>query len=214
MAAELTGHGADVTVHPASEPTAAQIEATVDASAGHDVAVVLTQSGGFAPSAAQQALVTGLAASDVPVAQVAVRNPYDVASTAQTAAAVATYSYADVSLEAAARVLMGQVNPVGRLPVAIPDGADTLFPLGHGLHLPVTPEPPAFVDRTGRGQDTYEIPAAQGVDYLVGDRVVAPGTYRSTRDVTVTAVAQEGYELVGGATRTWESAFTAGPAGR
>ncbi|GAA1707802.1 glycoside hydrolase family 3 protein [Isoptericola hypogeus] len=210
MADELTVHGADVTVQPAADPTAAQVEAAVAASAGHDVVVVLTQSAGFAPSAAQQALVTGLAGTDVPVVQVAVRNPYDVASTAETAAAIAAYGYADVSLEATARVLMGQVNPVGRLPVAIPDGADTLFPLGYGLHYPVTPEPPVFVDRVGRGQDTYEIPEVQGVDYLVRDRVVAPGTHRSNRDVTITAVAQEGYELADGAATTWESDFTAG----
>ncbi|WP_370615166.1 glycoside hydrolase family 3 protein [Mumia sp. Pv 4-285] len=214
MAEELTDQGADVTVHPASDPTGPQIEATVTASAGHDVVVVLTQSAGYAPSAAQQALVAALAESDVPVAQVAVRNPYDVASAAETGAAIATYGYADVSLEAAARVLMGRVNPVGRLPVAIPDGADTLFPLGHGLHFAVTPEPPVFVDRTGRGQDTYQIPEVQGVDYLVRDRVVAPGIYRSNRDVAVTAVTQEGYELTQGAVTSWESDFTAGRAER
>ncbi|MEN5074992.1 glycoside hydrolase family 3 N-terminal domain-containing protein [Isoptericola cucumis] len=213
MADELTDLGADVTVLPASEPTAEQVEAAVDASTGHDVAVVLTQSAAFAPSTAQQALVAGLASADVPVAQVAVRHPYDVASTAETEAAVAAYGYADVSLEATARVLMGEVNPVGRLPVAIPEGDGTGFPLGHGLHLPVTPEPPVFVDRTGRGQDSYEISEARGVDYLVDGRVVVPGMYRSTKDVTVTAVAQDGYELADGADSTWESGFTAGRTG-
>ncbi|WP_324650255.1 glycoside hydrolase family 3 protein [Georgenia sp. H159] len=213
---ELSLRGADVTVHPAADPTAAQITATVAASAGHDVVVVLTHSAAFAPSAAQRSLVSALAATDTPVVQVAVRNPYDVAGTAATDAALAAYGYADVSLEATARVLMGDVNPVGRLPVAIPtaSGTGTLFPLGHGLHYPVTPEPVTFVDRPGRGQDAYSVPEVQGVDYTVAGTVVAPGTHRSTRDVTVTAVARDGYELATGATTEWRSAFTTGLPGR
>ncbi|WP_147918448.1 glycoside hydrolase family 3 protein [Ruania zhangjianzhongii] len=212
MAAELTSHGAAVTVHPASDPSDEQIAAAVAASADHDVVVVTTQSGTFAPSASQQALVAALAGGDVPVAQVSLRNPYDVASTAPTEAALAAYSWADVSLEATARALMGAVNPVGQLPVRIPtaSGAGTEFDFGHGLHYPVTPEPTTFTDRTGRGQDTYEIPAVQGVDYLVDGEPAEAGTYRSPQDVTVTAVPAEGYELVDGAATEWASDFTPG----
>ena len=211
-AEELVAHGADVTVHPAAEPTAAQVEAAVAAAEGHDVVVVLTQSAAFTPSAAQRALVAGLAAGTTPVVQVSVRNPYDVASTAPTAAALAAYGYADVSLEATARVLMGVVNPTGRLPVAVPDasGAAALHPLGHGLHYPVTPQAPDFTDRPGRGQDSYTVPEVQGVEYLVDGRPVAPGTYRSVRDVTVTARAEQGYELAAGAVSRWTSQFTVG----
>lgn len=210
MATELTDHGAHVTVHPATEPSGEEIAAAVAASAGHEAVVVLTQSGGFAPSAAQQALVAALADGGVPVAQVSVRNPYDVASTAPTEAALAAYGYADASLRATARVLMGTVNPVGQLPVTIPtasgDGVEIGY--GHGLHYRVTPQPPNFVDRTGRGQDTYEIPAVQGVTYLIGGETVAPGTYRSPHDVTVTAVAADGYQLADGVRTQWSSEFT------
>lgn len=216
MAEELTRHGGDVTVHPAADPTDAQIAAAVAESEGHDVVVVLTHSAALTPTTAQRALVSALAAAPAPVVQVSVRNPYDVASTAPTAAALAAYGYAGVSLEATARVLMGHVNPVGRLPVAVPTaaGTGTLFPLGHGLHYPVTPEPVTFVDRPGRGQDSYTVPEAQGVDYVVAGAVVAPGTYRSNRDVTVTAVAQDGYELAAGVTTEWRSAFTTGLPGK
>lgn len=212
MAAELTRHGAAVTVHPAAEPDDAQIAAALAASAGHDMVVVTTQSGSFAPSTAQQALVAALADGEVPVAQVSLRNPYDVASTAPTQAALAAYSWADVSLEATARVLMGAVNPAGQLPVTVPtsSGFGTEYAFGHGLHYPVAAEPPTFTDRTGRGQDSYQIPAVQGVDYLVDGEPVAAGTYRSPRDVTVTAVAAEGYRLVAGAPTEWSSQFTPG----
>lgn len=215
MAAELAAHGSDVTVHPAADPTAAQLAAAVAAAEGRDAVVVLTQSAGVAPSAAQQALVAALADGDAPVVQVSVRNPYDVASTVATDAALAAYSYADVSLAATARVLAGAVDPGGRLPVEVPDGSGegTLYALGHGLHYPVTPEAPTFTDRPGRGQDTYTIPATTGVDYVVAGDVVAAGTHRSVRDVTISAVPRTGYEIADGAVTEWRSQFTVGRPG-
>lgn len=216
MSQELAVHGVDVTVHPAQEPNASAIAAAVAASEGHDAVVVLTQSAVFTPSAAQRALVRSLAEGDVPVVQIAVRNPYDVTSTAPTEGALAVYSYADVSLQAAARTLVGAVNPTGRLPVAIPtaDGTGELYPFGHGLHHPVAPAEVAFHDRPGRGQDGYEIPEVQGVDYLLDGEVLQPGAYRSRNDVTITAVPQDGYTFVEGVVTEWTSAFTTGlPAG-
>lgn len=211
-AQELIARGMQVTVLPAQEPNAATIEAAVAASQGHDAVVVLTQSAVFTPSAAQRALVAALADGEVPVVQISVRNPYDVASTAATEAAIAVYSYADVSLQAAARVVAGVVNPTGRLPVMVPtaDGAGELFPFGHGLHYAVVPAEVVFHDRPGRGQDDYEIPEAQGVDYVLDGRVLEPGAYRSRSDVTITAVPQDGYAFVDGAVTEWASAFTTG----
>src|SRR5699024_1068219 len=100
-----------------------------------------------------QDLVAALADGDLPVVQVSARNPYDVASLAPTDAAVAAYSFAQVSLRAAARVLMAEVDPSGRLPVMVPtaDGQDVLYELGHGLRYgtEVTPEPVVFIDEPG-----------------------------------------------------------------
>ncbi|MCX4778520.1 glycoside hydrolase family 3 protein [Streptomyces sp. NBC_01264] len=77
----------------------------------------------------QRELVTGLLATGVPVVLVAIRNPYDPARLPRCAAELATYTWTDVELRAAARVLTGTVRPVGRLPVPVPGR----YPLGHGL---------------------------------------------------------------------------------
>ncbi|MEW2415008.1 glycoside hydrolase family 3 N-terminal domain-containing protein [Streptomyces sp. NPDC046866] len=77
----------------------------------------------------QRDLVTELVATGVPVVLVATRNPYDPARLPACAAELATYSWTDVEMRAAARVVTGAARPTGRLPVAVPDR----YPLGHGL---------------------------------------------------------------------------------
>ncbi|WP_442815028.1 glycoside hydrolase family 3 protein [Streptomyces sp. NBC_01298] len=77
----------------------------------------------------QRELVTELLATGVPVVLVAIRNPYDPARLPACAAELATYTWTDVELRAAARVLTGTVRPTGRLPVPVPGR----YPLGHGL---------------------------------------------------------------------------------
>jgi hypothetical protein len=48
---------------------------------------------------------------------------------------LATYGYTAASLESLARVLFGEVNPRGQVPVTIPAADGTaLYPVGHGLH--------------------------------------------------------------------------------
>ncbi len=50
--------------------------------------------------------------------------------------ALATYGFRAVSMEALSRVLFGEVNPSGRLPVSIPaanDPKNILYPYGYGL---------------------------------------------------------------------------------
>ncbi|MFF5444559.1 glycoside hydrolase family 3 protein [Streptomyces sp. NPDC012888] len=100
----------------------------VAAAPGHDAVLVCTYNvpEGDSP---QRTLVTDLIATGVPVVGVAVRNPYDAARLPECAASVATYSWTDVELRAAARVLAGAVRPAGRLPVPVPGR----YPLGHGL---------------------------------------------------------------------------------
>lgn len=80
----------------------------------------------------QRALVADLVATGVPVVLVAIRNPYDPARLPGCAAELATYSWTDVEMRAAARVLTGARRPAGRLPVPVPGR----YPLGHGLSYP------------------------------------------------------------------------------
>ncbi|THA30219.1 glycoside hydrolase family 3 protein [Streptomyces sp. A1547] len=77
----------------------------------------------------QRTLVTELLATGVPVVVVAIRNPYDPARLPTCAAELATYTWTDVEMRAAARVITGAGRPSGRLPVPVPGR----YPLGHGL---------------------------------------------------------------------------------
>ncbi|MFE9568480.1 glycoside hydrolase family 3 N-terminal domain-containing protein [Streptomyces sp. NPDC006692] len=115
-------------------PSQAQIDAAVAAAAGHDAVIVGTYDAG--PGGAQSRLVAALGASGVPVIHLAIRNPYDIAYLSGYAASLATYSWTDVELRAAVRVLAGRAQPRGRLPVAVPradDPTQVLYPIGHGL---------------------------------------------------------------------------------
>ncbi|WP_299527614.1 glycoside hydrolase family 3 protein [uncultured Streptomyces sp.] len=117
-------------------PTSAQIAAAVAAAEGKDAVVVGTYN--VSATSSQRTLVSALAATGVPVVTLAIRNPYDIARLAGTgyAASLASYSWTDVELRAAVRVIAGQASPRGRLPVPVPradDPAAVLYPVGHGL---------------------------------------------------------------------------------
>ncbi|RDI20929.1 beta-N-acetylhexosaminidase [Lentzea flaviverrucosa] len=112
----------------ASSPTAAQIQQAVAAAANADKIVVLTNNASTRP--AQVDLINQLVATGKPVIAAATANPYDVAhSGAKTW--LATYSTTTVSMEALARVLLGEVKPQGKLPVDVP--GPTPYPFGHGV---------------------------------------------------------------------------------
>ena len=76
-----------------------------------------------------------LLATGKPVVVAAMRNPYDVASFPEAPTVLDTFGYTTHQVESLVRVLFGEVNPAGRLPVSIPraDGTGELFPFGHGL---------------------------------------------------------------------------------
>ncbi|MGO1740006.1 MAG: sialidase family protein [Actinomycetaceae bacterium] len=76
---------------------------------------------------------------------------------------------------------------------------------------PVVVEPAAvtFADEAGTAEDTYTVPEVEGVEYVVGDEVVAAGTYPGEGAVTVTARAKDGFELAVGATTEWSHTFDA-----
>ncbi|MGY1500623.1 glycoside hydrolase family 3 protein [Streptomyces sp. QTS52] len=115
-------------------PSAAVIARAVAAAGEVDAVVVGTYN--LSGTSSQRALATQLLATGRPVVCVAVRNPYDVAQLPSVQAYLATYSWTDVELRAAARVIAGRVRPRGRLPVPVlraDDPARVLYPIGHGL---------------------------------------------------------------------------------
>jgi beta-N-acetylhexosaminidase len=141
LATGLTSAGATVTtMETGSAPTDAKIAPAVAAASAHDAVVVTTMKAWDRsvtdPTGGQQKLVTALLATGTPVVVVAVRDPYDIAYLTDAPTYLATYSYSPVAVEAAARVITGEVAPGGRLPVDIPvagSGTEVLYPFGHGL---------------------------------------------------------------------------------
>ncbi|MGV9554875.1 glycoside hydrolase family 3 protein [Streptomyces sp. NPDC003522] len=135
LAAALTGRGFTATALPTgTAPSAATIARAVAAAGEADAVVVATYD--VTATSPQKTLVEGLLATGRPVVAVAVRNPYDVAQLPSVRAYLASYSWTDVELRAAARVIAGAEGPRGRLPVPVPradDPARVLYPVGHGL---------------------------------------------------------------------------------
>jgi beta-N-acetylhexosaminidase len=135
LADSIAERGATTEVYETgTDPTEAQRQTAVAKASTKDLVVVSSQRAWI--SAAQQELVEDLLATGTPVVVLAVRDPYDIAYFTDAPTYVATYSYSPVSLEAVVRVLFGEVDPSGKLPVSIPtaDDPDTeLYPFGHGL---------------------------------------------------------------------------------
>ncbi|MET7702162.1 glycoside hydrolase family 3 protein [Streptomyces sp. NPDC005485] len=135
LAAALTELGfAASALSTGTAPSAATIARAVTAARDADAVVVATYN--VTASSSQKSLVTQLVATGVPVVALAVRNPYDVAQLQDVGAFLASYSWTDVELRAAARVIAGRVAPGGSLPVAVQradDPAQVLYPIGYGL---------------------------------------------------------------------------------
>jgi hypothetical protein len=91
---------------------------------------------------------------------------------------------------------IGHVNDVGAECKAGAQAAKTL----------VTPAATTFADPYGSQDDEYTVPSTLGVEYRVGGVVTGAGTFPGTGTVTVTAVAEEGYEISG--TSSWSHTFT------
>ncbi|MYZ40078.1 glycoside hydrolase family 3 protein, partial [Streptomyces sp. SID4917] len=135
LATALTELGFTATaLSTGTAPSAAQIEAAVAGARGKDAVVVATYN--VSATSSQRTLVSALAATGVPVVTVAIRNPYDIARLSGVRASLAAYSWTDVEVRAAARVIAGRVRPRGALPVPVQradDPAQVLYPIGHGL---------------------------------------------------------------------------------
>ncbi|MFE9691933.1 glycoside hydrolase family 3 protein [Micromonospora sp. NPDC005806] len=137
--------GQTVTVRETgTTPSQATINQVVAQAANSDLVVVSTMNAASvsattglptASAAAQQALVKALLATGKPVVVSGMRNPYDISYLTEAPTYLATYGYTAAQMESLTRVMFGEVNPVGKLPVTIPraDGSGALYPFGHGL---------------------------------------------------------------------------------
>ena len=125
-------------------PTQARIDAAVARAGAADLVVVSTMNAASvdpntglptASALAQQRLVKALLATGKQVVVAGMRNPYDISYFTEAPTYLATYGYTPASMESLTRVLFGEVNPSGKLPVTIPraDGSGALYPFGHGL---------------------------------------------------------------------------------
>jgi beta-N-acetylhexosaminidase len=137
LATDLARRGVSTDAYQTgTAPSRAAIDAAVAKARAHDLTVVTTYAASSDANAAQQTLVKELLATGKPVIVVAVGIPYDIAYFPDAPTYLATYGYSDVSLESVSRVIFGEVDPSGKLPVAIPvagSSDDTLFPFGYGL---------------------------------------------------------------------------------
>nr|WP_202539034.1 glycoside hydrolase family 3 protein [Streptomyces sp. SID8379] len=131
----LTERGFSATVlATGTAPAQAVIDQAVAAAAGKDAVLIGTYN--VTAGSAQQKLVNAVAATGVPVVTLSMRNPYDVAQLSAADAHLAAYSWIDVELRAAVRVLTGAADPRGKLPVPVQkadDPAQVLYPIGYGL---------------------------------------------------------------------------------
>ncbi len=115
-------------------PSASAIAKAV--AAAQDADAVLVGTYNVTAASSQRTLVGQLLATGRPVIALAIRNPYDVAQLPAVKAYLAAYSWTDVELRAAVRVLAGRADPTGRLPVPVQhadDPAQVLYSVGHGL---------------------------------------------------------------------------------
>jgi len=99
-------------------PSEDEQEALLRRAAESDVVIMATVNAHLYPRQAK--MMRRLIASGRRIVGVAVRNPYDLLAFPQLGTYLATYDDTAPMLEAATRVLCGEVEPRGRLPVSLP----------------------------------------------------------------------------------------------
>ena len=97
------------------DPTAGEIAALISRAAGHSSVVMGTYNGHI--KTGQLDLVRALAGLQAPVICVALRNPYDLLALPDNVTCIAAYAYDRLSMEAVVKLLRGELQPVGRLPL-------------------------------------------------------------------------------------------------
>lgn len=129
LAAELKEYGRPAQVAGAHATTDATVAAAAEGAGAQGIVVVLL--GRSSDGGADDAVVRGLLARGTRVAVVAVRDPVDLACV-DAPTVLLTYNDSAVSMRALARVLAGEAQPRGRLPVTVPAAdAGELFGYGH-----------------------------------------------------------------------------------
>ncbi|WSE27784.1 glycoside hydrolase family 3 protein [Amycolatopsis rhabdoformis] len=135
LADRLTAHGTKATaLQTGQAPSDDLIAQATEAAKNTDLVVVLTNNLGGFPL--QNKLLQALMATGKPVVAVAAQIPYDAGYANPVPTWLATYGYITPSLEALAKVVLGETKPSGKLPVDVPAGADVntvKYPFGHGL---------------------------------------------------------------------------------
>lgn len=135
IADHFTERGAVADVYETgSAPSQARIDAAVARAGASDLTVVTSMNAWKQPQ--QQQLVKALVATGTPVIVLGLRDPYDIAYFTEAETYLATYSHTPFAVEAAVKVLFGEITPAGKLPVTIPVAGQpqvALYPYGHGL---------------------------------------------------------------------------------
>ncbi|WP_432476682.1 glycoside hydrolase family 3 protein [Nocardioides sp. GXQ0305] len=136
VADKLVERGYDTTVvETGTNPDEATTRDVARQAKQHDLVVVTTNRAGLETQQGQAHLVNRLKRTRTPVVAVGVRDAYDVNQFKKVDAYLATYSYTAAALDSLVRVLVGELDPTGRLPVTIPrkNSQRALYPYGHGL---------------------------------------------------------------------------------
>src|SRR5699024_11159914 len=100
---------------------------------------------------------------------------------------------------------------VSSLPTVLPAASDEPDPEPEPEPEPVevSPEAVTFADEDGTEDDSYTVPAVEGVQYLVDGEVVEAGTYAGVGTVTVTVEAVGGFVRAEGAAAAWAREYSA-----
>jgi beta-N-acetylhexosaminidase len=135
LADDIHRRGPATTVYQTgTTPSQATIDQAVARAKANDLTVVTTNAAWN--STAQQNLVKALVATGKPVIVASVRDAYDIGYFPDVKNYLVTYGYTPASLESLTKVLFGEINPQGKLPVMIPVAGQpdqTLYPFGYGL---------------------------------------------------------------------------------
>jgi beta-N-acetylhexosaminidase len=119
-------YGTRIDAMPVSiNPSQQEITQVISATEKVDVIIVATANARRYPG--QIALVEST--QNLPTVVLALQSPYDLLAFPRQSTYVTIYGDVPVSMHAAAKVLFGELQPSGKLPVALPD----LFPEGYGL---------------------------------------------------------------------------------
>lgn len=108
--------GGDAVTMPI-DPTADEVSAIAERMPGHTAIVVGTYNGHIKKG--QLAVVKAASRTGLPVIAVALRNPYDLKDLPENACGIAAYAYSRPVLDAVKKVLAGENELTGRLPVAL-----------------------------------------------------------------------------------------------